>query len=255
MFEEEEEDEERGAQEEDAEEDEEEEDDEEEEEEDEDEEEDEEDAQGMSMFEEEEEDEERVAENITRFRGGKGKGGGEEIDAVFGKLGKNKCPDGYEPIVDEPSCAKAAGVLETDYYNKDCKDCTGAQKWIAAIKFSGGNSSACVGKHCKSGKCRGMGMAKRHGSGSKFACLAVPKPEEEEEAPSEAGGEGKGKGKGEGEETDSEKTTQEQLRADLATTEARLRAVELKMKEAGLELPYDTPAEVPEAAEVPEEEV
>merc|ERR1719305_660397 len=154
MFEEEEEDEERGAQGEDAEEDEE------EEEEDEDEEEDEEDAQGMSMFEEEEEDEERVAENITRFRGGKGKGGGEEIDAVFGKLGKNKCPDGYEPIIDEPSCAKAAGVLETDYYNKDCKDCIGAQKWIAAIKFSGGNSSACVGKHCTSGKCRGMGMAK-----------------------------------------------------------------------------------------------
>merc|ERR1719353_406973 len=210
----------------------------------------EEDAQGMSMF--EEEDEERVAEKITRFRGGKGKGGGEEIDAVFGKLGKNKCPDGYEPIIDEPSCAKAAGVLETDYYNKDCKDCIGAQKWIAAIKFSGGNSSACVGKHCKSGKCRGMGMAKRHGSGSKFACLAVPKPEEEEEAPSEAGGEGKGKGKGEGEETDSEKTTQEQLRADLATTEARLRAVELKMKEAGLDLPYDKP-EVPEATEVPEE--
>merc|ERR1719324_1750522 len=186
--------------------------------------------------EDEVEDEERVAEKITSPRR-TGKGGA--IDAVFGELGKNECPDGYEPVIDEPTCAMAAGVLETDYYKKDCNDCTGAQQWIADIKFSGGNSSACVGKHCKSGKCLGMGMAKRHGKGSKFVCLAEEVPEEEE-APSGAGHQQK---------------VHQQLRADLATTEARLRAVELKMKEAGLELPYDKPAEVREAAEVPEEEV
>merc|ERR1719482_928260 len=106
------------------------------------------------------------------FEPNKQEGKCEVAKFVFGDMGVDGCPSGFEHTTDENICKKGAAYLDKKYISGTIEDAKpGNISSIHLSWFKGGKDSICVGRSCNGNNSCPVGMSAAHGGHARFVCV------------------------------------------------------------------------------------